>query len=87
MTVQVSEQSWNKVMHLAKGDKVLDDPTRLRRSIKKETKDKQKKAREWQERNEAVQKKKVKRQEKCVLCSRLTPIAQMMRCLQACPSV
>lgn len=64
VVLQVSEQSWKKVMHLAKGEKILDDPNRLRRSIKKEAKDKQKKAKEWQERNDAVQKKKVQRQEK-----------------------
>lgn len=65
--MQVEEQSWKKMMELAKGEKILDDPTRLRKSIKKEAKDKQKKAREWKERNDATQKKKVQRQERCAL--------------------
>eukprot|EP00892_Ulva_mutabilis_P008509 jgi/Ulvmu1/602/UM001_0610.1 len=61
---EVAMQSWKKMMDLAKGEKILDDPMRLRKSIKKEVKDKQKKAAVWQERNEAMQKKQVQRQER-----------------------
>lgn len=73
-------------MDLAKGEKILDDPTRLRRSIKKEAKDKQKKAKEWQERNEAVQKKKEQRQDRCDLSAQFNRSAALQGCTQ-CPSL
>ena len=52
-------------MKLAKGDRVLDDPKLLRRSLKKEKKAKAKKAEAWQARNEATVERQRAAQDKC----------------------
>ncbi|KAK9807529.1 hypothetical protein WJX72_001705 [[Myrmecia] bisecta] len=45
---QVRQEAWQAAMSRAKGEKVLDDPKLLRRSLKKEAKLKQKKTAAWQ---------------------------------------
>jgi Surfeit locus protein 6 len=52
-------------MKLAKGDKVLDNPQLLRKSVKKESKERAKKAAAWQARNQATATKQAAQQQKC----------------------
>ena len=61
------------MMKLAKGEKVLDDPKLLKRSLKRMQKDKQKSKEGWKVRTEAVRKKQADRQERYVpvLCTAL----------------
>jgi Surfeit locus protein 6 len=54
------------MMKLAKGEKVLDDPKLLKRSLKRMQKDKQKSKEGWKVRTDAVRKKQADRQEKYV---------------------
>lgn len=65
-TVQVPADAWPKMMKLAKGEKVLDDPKLLKRSVKRMQKDKQKSKEGWKTRTDAVRKKQASRQEKYV---------------------
>jgi hypothetical protein len=64
--VQAPDGAWPKAMKLAKGEKVLDDPKLLKRSLKRVQRDKKKSQEAWQERADAVQKKQAARQEKYV---------------------
>ena len=54
-------------MARARGEKVMDDPTRLRRSLKKDAKAAAKRAGAWAERTQAQKKSQSERQTKCVL--------------------
>lgn len=69
MLVQVPADAWPKMMKLAKGEKVLDDPKLLKRSLKRMQKDKQKSKEGWKVRTDAVRKKQADRQEKCAFSS------------------
>jgi hypothetical protein len=53
-------------MKLAQGERVLDDPRLLRKAVKKESKEKAKKAKAWQARNQTVAIKQRAQQSKCV---------------------
>lgn len=52
--LQGKSVSWDKYMKLAQGEKVLDNPQLLRKALKKEGKDKAKRAAAWQTRTQAV---------------------------------
>ncbi|KAF5843024.1 surfeit locus protein 6-domain-containing protein [Dunaliella salina] len=54
--------AWRNAMARAGGDKVLDDPKLLRRSLKKEVKRKDKHAKAWQERKASQEEQKEKAQ-------------------------
>jgi hypothetical protein len=56
------------MMKLAKGEKVLDDPRLLKRSLKRMQKEKQKSKEGWKARTDAVRKKQADRQEKYAPC-------------------
>lgn len=55
---------WDKALKRAKGDKLKDDPKRIKAAIKREQKKKAKSAAEWKERNASVAKQQQERQEK-----------------------
>lgn len=58
------EDAWDAALKRAQGDKVLDDPRLLRKSIKKETKLKQKKTAAWEDRAKKVKEEQEARQNK-----------------------
>ena len=55
---------------------MLDDPTRLRRSLKKDEKAKQKRKAAWQERSGQQAAQQAERQKKCTLC----PVDRLQSC-------
>ena len=58
-------EAWNAALARARGEKVLDDPTRLRRSLKKESKAAAKRGAAWAERTSAQQQSQAERQKRC----------------------
>jgi len=62
--VLTDQTKWATALKRAQGEKVRDDPTLLKKTIKKETKVKDMKTKKWKERNENVEKQKQKVQEK-----------------------
>lgn len=56
---------WDKYMKLAQGEKVLDNPQLLRKAVKKEAKEKAKKAAAWKARNAATAEKQQAAQQRC----------------------
>jgi len=65
--VRSAQLAWQAALSRAQGEKVLDDPKLLRRSIKKDAKQKQRSTKKWQERVGQQQEAKQARQDKCVL--------------------
>ena len=62
---QIEEANkWNKMLKQASGEKVLDNPSLLKKSIKKIEKKKQKSAKVWNERVQNVKDKQVEKQRK-----------------------
>ncbi|PRW58169.1 surfeit locus 6-like protein [Chlorella sorokiniana] len=61
---QLAKEAWGAALQRAKGDKVLDDPRLLKRSLKKEAKLKAKKAQVWQERLKAQSEQQQAKQQK-----------------------
>ena len=55
---------WNRALKRAKGEKLKDDPKRIKTAIKREQKKKVKSAQAWKERNAALAKQQADRQEK-----------------------
>lgn len=62
----LQKQAWGAALARASGEKVLDDPRLLRRSMKKEAKLKSKKAAAWQERISKQKEQQQAKQEKYV---------------------
>lgn len=58
------KKAWKAALARAHGEKVLDDPKLLRKSLKKEAKLKDKKAKIWADRQEQVQEKQSSKQQK-----------------------
>jgi hypothetical protein len=58
------KKAWKAALARAHGEKVLDDPKLLKKSIKKEAKLKDKKTKAWNERMEKVKEKQSQRQQK-----------------------
>lgn len=58
------KEIWRNALQKAEGNKVLNDPKLLERKIKRKMKEKVKSAKTWKERNESVEHRKNKRQEK-----------------------
>ena len=58
------KKAWKAALARAHGEKVLDDPRLLKKSIKKEAKLKDKKTKAWNERMEMVKEKQSQRQQK-----------------------
>jgi hypothetical protein len=57
---------WDKYTKLAQGERVLDNPRLLRKALKRDSKEKAKKAAAWQARHQAVADKQRASQIKCV---------------------
>jgi Surfeit locus protein 6 len=57
-------EAWNAALARARGEKVLDDPTRLRRSLKKESKAAAKRGAAWAERTQQQQQSQAERQKR-----------------------
>ncbi|KAL0216852.1 hypothetical protein RCL1_007335 [Eukaryota sp. TZLM3-RCL] len=55
---------WESTLSRAQGNKVLDDTSRIRQSIKREEKQKQRSKKQWEVRNKAVQEQKEAKQER-----------------------
>lgn len=62
----IAAEAWRAALSRAAGEKVLDDPKLLRRSIKREAADKARSAKKWQERVAAQQEAQRAQQDKCV---------------------
>ena len=60
----IEKSTWNKAMAKAEGEKVRDDPTLLKKSLKRKVAKKKKSSREWKARTETVEENMRKRQEK-----------------------
>lgn len=60
----IAAEAWRAALSRAAGEKVLDDPKLLRRSIKREAADKARSAKKWQERVAAQQEAQRARQDK-----------------------
>lgn len=60
----IAAEAWRAALSRAAGEKVLDDPKLLRKSIKREQADKARSARKWQERVAAQQEQQCSRQDK-----------------------
>jgi hypothetical protein len=60
----IAAEAWRAALARASGERVLDDPKLLRRSIKREAQDKARKAKRWAERNSAQQEQQKARQDK-----------------------
>lgn len=52
----IEKEEWNKVLALATGEKVKDDPKLLKKTVKRQEKQKQKSAQEWKKRLEKQKK-------------------------------
>lgn len=52
----IEKEEWNKVLALATGEKVKDDPRLLKKTVKRQEKQKQKSAQEWKKRLEKQKK-------------------------------
>ena len=64
MQPKVAGEAWKAALLRAGGEKVLDDPRLLRKSLKKDAKRREKSAKGWEERNAAQQETKDYRQNK-----------------------
>lgn len=62
------KEAWSAALSRAKGDKVLDDPKRLRRSIKTDAKAKEKRVGAWKERAGKQKEAQAAKQQKCAPC-------------------
>ena len=71
---------WDKYMRLAQGEKVLDNPQLLRKAVKKEAKEKAKKAAAWQARNSATAEKQQAAQQRCAPCAPVLGLALPRAC-------
>lgn len=60
----VAAEAWRAALSRASGEKVLDDPKLLRKSLKREEQDKARKQKRWQERMTAQQEQQQKKQDK-----------------------
>jgi hypothetical protein len=60
----IAAEAWRAALARASGERVLDDPKLLRRSLKREAQDKARKAKRWAERNSAQQEQQKARQDK-----------------------
>ena len=69
LQVKLKEEAWKKMLKLAQGEKILDNPQMLRKSIKKEGKLKAKKQEAWANRTDAMKMTQGKTQQKCVSSS------------------
>jgi isoaspartyl peptidase/L-asparaginase-like protein (Ntn-hydrolase superfamily) len=63
------QDAWRNALARAQGEKVLDDPKLLRKSIKKEEKQKVKSAKAWQERTAQQEQRQKAKQNKCDPCT------------------
>ncbi len=63
----LEREAWRKALQQARGEKVYDDPKRLRRSLKKEKDAKRKSQAAWQGRVQDATKQSAQRQRKWVL--------------------
>ena len=63
----MDSDAWRAALARAEGAKVYDDPKQLRRTIKAETKAKEKRQDAWKERTERQQQGMVAKQQKCGL--------------------
>lgn len=66
------------MMKLAKGEKVLDDPKLLKKSLKRAQKDKKKSKEGWKVRTDAVRKKQSDTQNKYVPLISMTPVLTIL---------
>ncbi len=64
MQAKTAGEAWGAAMARARGERVLDDPTRLRRSLKKDAKAAAKRAGAWEERTQAQNQTQAERQKK-----------------------
>lgn len=69
----VQRDAWGAALSRAKGERVLDDPKRLRRSIKTDAKAKEKRVGAWKERAGKQKEAQAAKQQKCVPCCILAP--------------
>jgi len=60
---KLKEQQWDVMVRRAEGDKVRDDPKRLKKAIKRKERSKRKSTAEWRERTEALREEMSERQE------------------------
>lgn len=67
----LAAEAWRSALSRAAGDKVLDDPKLLRRSIKRDQKDRARKGKRWAERVASQQEQQRSRQERCVCVATL----------------
>ena len=65
MQEAIQREAWGAALARAKGDRVLDDPKKLRRSIKAEGKAREKRAGVWKERAGRPQEEQAAKQRKC----------------------
>lgn len=61
---KLQKEAWGSALSRAKGEKILDDPKLLRKSLKKEQKVKEKKAGAWKERKQYEKKQGKEKQQK-----------------------
>jgi len=64
MQEAIAAEAWRAALSRAAGEKVLDDPKLLRKSIKREAAEKARSSKKWQERVATQQEQQQKRQEK-----------------------
>ena len=60
----MQQEKWQSALARAAGEKVLDDPKLLRRSLKKQTKAREKSGKAWQERQQKEQEQQSHKQQK-----------------------
>eukprot|EP01138_Halocafeteria_seosinensis_P015636 gb/GECG01015957.1/.p1 GENE.gb/GECG01015957.1/~~gb/GECG01015957.1/.p1 ORF type:complete len:377 (+),score=105.16 gb/GECG01015957.1/:1-1131(+) len=63
-TEEKKDAEWDAAMKRAEGEKVLDDPKLLKKTLKRKQKAKQKSRKQWEERKELTEQKKKAKQEK-----------------------
>lgn len=64
LQAEAAGEAWNAALARARGEKVLDDPTRLRRSLKKESKAAAKRGAAWAQRTSVQQQSQAERQKR-----------------------
>lgn len=67
----MQREAWGAALARAKGERVLDDPKRLRRSIKTDAKAKEKRQGAWKERAGKQKEAQAAKQQKCAPCRSL----------------
>ncbi len=60
----VRQEAWQSALQRARGEKVLDDPRLLRRSIKREHKVKERSAKKWKDRTKQQESVREEKQQK-----------------------